>query len=215
MSDLTEIQAGHPLFRELRNGLLWHCTSVGEFREIRASGSIVPNDGRVNKWDKPYACQELGGISLFDLTTEEETEVLREANKWQQFFGCARPVTVVLGLDRSRLSGRLVPYPQNKEGTTGNVIPCVEVCHCGPIGMSSIVSHLLVCAIDYSRFRKHEDLSEEALTHAEREFGEVVRREGERRAQQAAKLHALAESPAFKKRLEQARRRIDETMKQM
>jgi len=141
MNNSTEIHADHPLFRELRNGLLWHRTSADEYRHIRVDGAITPNDGRIDRWGKPYACQQLGGISLFDFSTESEERVLWEAIKWQQFLGDSDPVTILLGLDRDKLTGRLIPYPQNKEGTTGNVIPWVEVCHCGPIPASMVISY--------------------------------------------------------------------------
>jgi hypothetical protein len=128
MSDATEIYAGHPILHELCNGLLWHRTSTKEYRQIRTDGFIKPNDGRVNRWGGKYACQQLGGISLFDFTTQSEAKILGEARKWQQFLGDAGPATMLLGLDKNRLSGPLVSYPANKQGTTGNVIPWVEVC---------------------------------------------------------------------------------------
>ena len=179
-SDSTEITPGHPVFTELRNGLLWHRTSAEYYRRIESEGLIKPNDGRIDRWGKPYACQQLGGISLFDFTTEPEDKILYEAIKWQQFLGDVGSVTVLLGMQTNKLSGKLIRYPQSKEGTTGNVIPWVEVCHCGPIPISAIVSYLLVCAVDYRRFRKIESLDEETLSLIENEFGEIVRAERER-----------------------------------
>jgi hypothetical protein len=178
MSDSTEIQAGHPLFEELRNGLLWHRTE--DCRQIQSDGLIKPNDGRIDRWGKPYACQELGGISLFDFTTEPEERVLGEAFKWQQFLGDVEPVTVLLGIERSKLPDKLIRYPESKRGTTGNVIPWVEVCHCGPIPTSAIVSYLLVCPVDYRRFKKIESLTEQGLSRVEAEFGPIVRAERKR-----------------------------------
>ena len=178
MSDSTEIQAGHPLFEELRNGLLWHRTE--DCRQIQSDGLIKPNDGRIDRWGKPYACQELGGISLFDFTTEPEERVLGEAFKWQQFLGDVEPVTVLLGIERSKLPDKLIRYPESKRGTTGNVIPWVEVCHCGPIPTSAIVSYLLVCPVDYRRFKKIESLTEQVLSRVEAEFGPIVRAERKR-----------------------------------
>jgi hypothetical protein len=178
MSGSTEIQAGHPLFEEVRNGLLWHRTE--DCREIQSDGLIKPNDGRIDRWGKPYACQELGGISLFDFTTEPEERVLGEAFKWQQFLGDVDPVTVLLGIERSKLPSKLIRYPESKQGTTGNVIPWVEVCHCGPISTSAIVSYLLVCPVDYRRFKKIESLTEQMLSRVEAEFSPIVRAERER-----------------------------------
>ena len=183
MSTSTEIEAGHPLFNELRNGLLWHRTSIEDYRRIEVDGIIKPNDGGIDRWGKPYASQQLGAVSLFDFTTEPEHMVLDEAFKWQQFLGDYDPVTLLLGVEKKKLSGKLIPYPQNKEGTTGPVIPWVEVCHCGPIPASAIVSYLLVCPTDYRRFKKFQTLDEEKLSLVEKEFGPVV--EAERRRQTA------------------------------
>src|SRR5439155_11009438 len=163
MCNSTEIYAGHPLFKELRNGLFWHRTSPKEYRQIQTDGMISPNDGRIDRWGKPYACQELGGVSMFDFTTEAEDKVLWEAFKWQQFLGEFDPVTILLGMEDRRLPGKLIRYPQNKEGTTGNVIPWVEVCHFGPIPVSAVISYLLVCAVDYTQFRKVDALDERTL----------------------------------------------------
>jgi hypothetical protein len=180
MSTSTEIEAGHPLFTELRNGLLWHRTSIEDYRRIEVDGIIKPNDGRVDRWGKRYACQQLRAVSLFDFTTEPEGKVLDEAIKWQQFLGEYDPVTVLLGIEKKKLSGRLIPYPQNKEGTTGPVIPWVEVCHCGPIPASAIVSYLLICPTDYRRFKKTETLTEQLLSRTEAEFWPIVRAERQR-----------------------------------
>jgi hypothetical protein len=171
------MDAEHPLFKELRNGLLWHRTSPGDYRQIRIDGAIKVNDGRINRWGQQYACQQLGAISLFDFTTESEDKILWEAIKWQQFLGDFDPVTVLLGIDRLKLTGRLIPYPRNKEGTTGNVIPCVEVCHCGPIPTSVVVSYLLICSVDYARFRKVPILDEATLSLTEKEFCPIVETE--------------------------------------
>jgi hypothetical protein len=174
MTNSTEICADHPLFREIRNGLLWHRTSADDYRRIQSSGAIIPNDGRIDRWGKSYACQQLGGISLFDFSSEEETRVLGEADKWQQFLGDSDPVTILLGFNRDKFPGRLIPYPQNKEGTTGPVIPWVEVCHCGPIPTPSITSFLLVCSVDYGRFEKLATLDGTTLSLIEKEFGSIV-----------------------------------------
>jgi hypothetical protein len=155
---------------------------MGNYAQIRSDGLVRPNDGRVDRWGKEYACQQLGGVSLFDFTTQPEARVLGEAIKWQQFLGDSDPVTILLGLDREKLTGRLIPYPQNKEGTTGNIIPWVEVCHCGPIPTSMVISYLLICPVDYARFRKVPILDEATLSLTEKEFHPVVGAERRRLA---------------------------------
>src|SRR5258707_671017 len=189
--ELADIQAGHPLFKRLRNGLLWHRTSGNDYRQINTDGVIKPNDGRIDRWGgRPYACQELGAVSLFDFTTEPEDEILWHAFKWQEFLGDFDPVTVLLGLERSKLSGKLIPYPENKEGTTGNVIPRVEVCHCGPIPTSAIVSCLLVCSTDYTRFKTLTSLDKQTLSLVENEFTPIVQAELKRREPPFSELRA-------------------------
>src|SRR5256885_7979807 len=99
------MRATDPIFHELRNGLLWHCTSPEEFTQIRKDGLIRFNDCRDLKYGE-YACHELGGVSLFDFTSETVQRVIESSNRWEQFLGCARPVTLMLGLDSSLLPGR-------------------------------------------------------------------------------------------------------------
>ena len=182
MNSFTEMNAEHPLFKELRNGLLWHRTSPEDYRLIRIDGAIRPNDGRINRWGQKYACQQLGGLSLFDFTTESEEKVLQEATDWQPFLGSFDPITVLLGIDRNKVTRRLIPYPKNKEGTTGYVIPWVEVCHRGQIPLSVVSRYLLVCPVDYTQFRKFEILDEPTLLEIEREFAPIVKAERDRLA---------------------------------
>jgi hypothetical protein len=200
MSISTGIEARHPLFKELRNGMLWHTTSPQYFRQIWTDGTIKPNDGRIDRWKQRYACQQLGAVSLFDFTTEPEEKVIGENPKWQQFLGDFDPVTVLLGIEKSKVTGKLIPYPDNKQGTTGNVIPWVEVCHCGPIPVSAIVAYLLVCPIDYRRFEKFEKLNEELLSGVEKEFGPLVRTERERLSAEHFEMLARFRDQALRQR---------------
>lgn len=134
----------HPLFLELCNGLLWHRTSAECLRKIRQDGFIKPGGDGVDRWGQ-YVCLQLNGVSLFDFTSEGEEKVLREFVKWRQFLGDKSPVTVYLGMKPESLNDSLVRYPENKNRTTtGNIIPWVEVCHCGSIPTSAIVSYLLI-----------------------------------------------------------------------
>jgi len=149
----------HPLLIELRRArLLWHCTSVQVLWQIVADGEITPNNGRIAKWGtRPSACQALGGVSLFDFTTPTEAQVLKSSIHWRPFLYGAPPVTVVIGLERRRLSGRLIPYPENRDATsldrTGaeilGPIPHVETCHCGSISVLAIQRVLLVSVHDF------------------------------------------------------------------
>ena len=77
-------------------------------------------------------------------------------------------------MKRDRLAGKLTAYPANKEGTTGPVIPWVEVCHCDNIPVSAITSYLLVCPVDYRRFKKGAALDQATLAVMEQEFQPIV-----------------------------------------
>lgn len=170
----TAIYAGHQLFLVLRKKFLWHCTSASAFRKIYNDGFIRPIEGTSNRWsNRPYACQTLGAVCLFDFSTDSEQRVLAVADRWWQFIGCEKPVTVIIGLDENKLPGRLVRYPENRDTTpeeSSGPIPWVEVCHVGPIPISAVSCLLLVCAADYRRFKTLEAFDESALARAETEF---------------------------------------------
>ena len=215
MNDARKIYSGHPLFRELRNGLLWHCTSPEEYLQIRACGFIKPNNSLGGKYGRlRSACQALDGVSLFDFTTEPETLVLGTADKWQQFLGCAKPHTIILGLKRDNMLGKVVPYPKNRDITNSlncsGPIPWVEVCHCGQIQISSIAFYLLVYAFDYNQFKKFEILNEADINHAVTEYTVVVR------SQPKDQLHVQKcnQSPELKVKMEQARRQAEKIKRQ-
>ena len=215
MNDAREIHSTHPLFRELRNGLLWHCTSPEEYFQIRTCGFIKPNERPDGKYGRlRSACQALDGVSLFDFTTESEARVLDTPHKWQQFLGCAKPLTVILGLKRDRLPGKLVPYPENRDITSpfkcGGPIPWVEVCHCGQIPISAITCYLLVCAADYCRFKKLEILNEADLDHAVTVFAEVATM----RSEEQSNVQKINQSPEFKAQMEQIRRQVEKIRRQ-
>jgi hypothetical protein len=108
------------------------------------------------------------------------------------------------------LPGRLVAYPENRDITPSECsgpIPWVEVCHFGSIPVSAIASHLLVCAVDYSRFRKLQALDKTTLDRAETEYAEAVQAENEERAKLIKNMN---QSPEFKARLDKARRLAEE-----
>jgi len=215
MNDTSEIHSEHPLFRELRNGLLWHCTSPEEYLQIQTCGFIKPNRNPVGTYGKqPSACQALDGVPLFDFTTESETRVLDTHHKWQQFLGCARPLTVILGLNRSRLLGRIVSYPELRDTTSSlkcsGPIPWVEVCHCGEIPISAIDCYLLVCAANYCRFKKLETLDEADLDPAIIGCAE----EATTRSGELSDVQKINQLPEFKAQMEQIRRQVEKMRRQ-
>ncbi len=199
MDDEREIRSAHPLFRELRNGLLWHCTSPKEYFEIRACGFIKPNEAPDGKYGRqPSACQALGGVSLFDFTAQSEAQILEPRDKWQQFLGCAEPLTLILGINRNRLCGRLVAYPEIRDITRPlkctDPIPWVEVCHQGCIPVSAITSYLLVCAADYRVFKKLQTINKNRLNRTVSEYAAEAMKQSERRSN----VQQINKSPQFR-----------------
>jgi hypothetical protein len=174
VSDYDNVTSTPGLFAELRKGL-WHCTSPIEYRQILQAGAIKPNDTGSHKWGPdPYACQQLGAVSLFDFQTPTKAQVLQTADRWAPFVCMgAHHTTVVIGLDREKLQKKLVPYPANKVNTTGAVIPFVETCHCGPIPTTAITQCLLVCSSNCSHFYIEHRLTAPRLAEIETEFEKV------------------------------------------
>ncbi|MDB6030194.1 MAG: hypothetical protein JWM16_532 [Verrucomicrobiales bacterium] len=203
------MERSHPLFPRLRQALYWHCTGPAEYEQILMDGFIRPNDGRVKKWGC-YACQELGAVSIFDFHTPTEDIVLGEALKWRMFLTLFRPLTIIIGLDPARIPGHLVRYPHNKEGTIGNLIPWVEVCHVGPIPFNAMASHLLVCKVDDTQFHAvGKVLTRERVAAAQKEFGGIVQAEAARRESNHPKLmETILQDPDLRARIQAARERI-------
>jgi len=197
------IQATNPLFRKLKGGLLWHCTKVSNYHQIVASGSILPLlPEQQNRWgSRRYACQTINAVCLFDFHTAPEALVLQAADRWQQFLFLDSPLTVLIGLDERRLSGRLVRYPENRDTTPKDScgpIPYVEVCHVGPIPVSSFAAHILVCADNLDVFRCVEVATENMLAETSQEFEAIVAAATEIKA---AALAASRASPKYQELL--------------
>jgi hypothetical protein len=211
VSEENEIHGGHLLFQTLRNGMLWHCTSPQEFFQMQDDGYMKPNREKTGKYgNQRSACQELDAVSLFDFTTRSEDQVLGTADRWQQFLGCAKPLTILIGLSPEKVPGKLIYYPENRDRTSqksSGPIPWVEVCHCGPIPTSGFASYLLVCAANYNRFRKVEMLTREMISRAESECGESARLANEASHKLFSKI---TNTPEFRARLEEANRRVEE-----
>ncbi len=162
-----------------------------------------------------YACQELRAVSLFDFQSEPENLIIGESVKWTQFLGRANPMTVILGLDRDKLPGKLIPYPDNKIGTKGNVIPYVEVCHVGPIPTAAIKLHYLVYTNDYTKFYRFDGLpNEEKLRTVSSEFSRIVPPVDPEAAEKLAKFNAILQSPEYKAQMKRAKEAVQRSLNQ-
>jgi hypothetical protein len=216
MNNFHEMGAEHPLLQALRNGLLWHCTSAKSFRQIHSDGFLNPVTGTTNRWGKrAYGCQSLGGICLFDFTSQPMDRILESANKWAPFVVREKPFTVIVGMDRQQLPGKLVPYPENRDISPNNSsgpIPWVEVCHCGPIPVSAFTSHVLVCGRDWSQFSGHQRLDEQTLAKYQRDH-DILKEFGQN-GEPIQKPPKVIKCPELTARMEKAKFRIEEMRKQ-
>lgn len=209
-----EISQSDQLFKILRTDLLWHCTSPDAYRSILRGGAILPAQGSKSRWgNRPYACQTLGAVCLFDFFAPAEEKVLKTINRWSQFIVSSSPVTVIVGVSPDRLPGRLVRHPENRDTTSDDSsvpIPYVEVCHVGAIPVSAFETHLLVCSEHHRRFRVLLELTESVIEEVYSEYGEVVRKADEIRVEQGRQLQDRLNSPEFKHRVEIAQKRCAE-----
>jgi len=142
-----EAQKLIPLLR----GYLWHTTSVHGFREIYSQSSI-----KVNRGDLPKAytqsqcsnCFEEGAISLFDLITHRDKDLIGEdlllLDKWPEVMFRHRP-TIFLGIELGSVASNLLFYPELKRRRgLGGIIPRIEVCHVGDIPFR-LIKKIAVC----------------------------------------------------------------------
>ena len=126
-------------------GYLWHTSSLEGFRQIHAQNAI-----KVNRGDLPKAysqsqysnCLEEGGISLFDLITHRDRDLIGEdlllLDKWPGVMFRHTP-TVFLGMELSSIASNLLFYPELKRRRgLGGIIPRIEVCHVGDISLDLV-----------------------------------------------------------------------------
>jgi hypothetical protein len=132
----------------LRPGI-WHATSPAGFEGILATKSIEPNPG-----DRSFSFPQTGnsyalatgGVALFDFGSSSEEECISCHWKWTDFFYQWKPVTFVLGLERTAICAGLVANAQARRevGFSKVWIPWVEAWHKGPIPLAAIEKVLLV-----------------------------------------------------------------------
>jgi hypothetical protein len=146
----------HPLVEHLLGELI-HVTSISNYRSIRKDGAIRPNDGSLQGHFKRRApmltaCERLGAVSLFNFAQPEDrvfpllhaTETIREYFvEWGQFLWIYKPLSVVLLLDKTAAAGNLSTDADCKR-VSGQWIYNVEVCHKGPVPVSSIKEIVVV-----------------------------------------------------------------------
>jgi hypothetical protein len=121
-------------------GYLWHTTGLQGFQQIHAKNAIKVNCGDLAKaypqsqWSN---CFEEGGISLFDLITHSDRDLIGEdlllLAKWPGVMFRHNP-TVFLGMELASVASNLLFYPELKRRRgLGGIIPRIEVCHVGDI----------------------------------------------------------------------------------
>lgn len=191
---VKEFALTDPLFNVLRSRVLWHSTSLSNYRSIIAEGVIRPTSGTTSRWgNRPYACQVLGAVCLFDFATPTEDLVLEISDRWSGFLGSVDPVTVLIGLTPGRLPGRLIRYPENRDITPEDScgpIPQVEVCHVGEIPIAASETHLLICSEDHRRFWQAREVSHSLLSEIVPECERVAKSVSEAQIQSMEILNA-------------------------
>ena len=135
------------LLPHIRRGL-WHTTGPRGFAGIRAAGSILPNTGEF-----PFTFPQTGNsfgfhngyVSLFDLGSAADEELIDCYWKWTEFFFTHEPYTIAIELDRDRLRERLIPNAVARtRGSTTVWIPWVEAWHDGPISLTAAKGFILI-----------------------------------------------------------------------
>lgn len=155
ISILTDAKDALKIFR--RENCLLHTTSQDAFRKIVESGAILPNNGSFEhkyRQSNHSIAKLSGAISLFDLYSESESNVLdMDGLKWFHFFIDHSPTTIILEIDRTKLeSDKLFNaskvawdyYKSSEMKLLPTAIPYVEVCHRGLIPLYCVTKFYAV-----------------------------------------------------------------------
>jgi len=155
ISILNDAKDALKIFR--RENCLLHTTSQDAFRKIVESDAILPNDGSFgHKYPQSnHSIAKISGaISLFDLYSETETNVLdMEGLKWFHFFIDHSPTTIILEIDRTKLDPNKLfnaskvawdYFKSSERKLLPTAIPYVEVCHSGLIPLNCVTKYYAV-----------------------------------------------------------------------
>ncbi len=100
------------LMRVLRRDRLWHRTGLEALLGIIKIGAIRPNDGSFPS-TYPQSLNSYGrdikAVSLFDFASASVTQIKDQEDKWRQFLSDQGLITIIIGINRSTIAGRLVP----------------------------------------------------------------------------------------------------------
>jgi hypothetical protein len=132
-----------------KRGGLCHVTSVRNYRKIRESGSIKPNDGSlVSNWN---CSTEIRAVSLFDFLTPKPEKLFDdfEQGKWRSIITCHWPTVPILIIDRARLSSHFLTGDEMRERGHSNFVPYgIEVCYPGEIKLELVSETVLAMVQD-------------------------------------------------------------------
>jgi hypothetical protein len=154
-ADVYDALQADPLVVAL-TGTVFHVTSVANYKAIRSSGWILPNDGTrqgpfVRRAPGLTTCEKLGAVSLFDFRDRDRQyrlyrwgESTREYDlEWSKFLRVFRPVTVIMVLDAAKVVGGLASEADCQR-EKGQWIASVEVCHRGPLPLDHVNAVVIV-----------------------------------------------------------------------
>ncbi|HMK30913.1 MAG TPA: hypothetical protein VK473_14615 [Terriglobales bacterium] len=150
------------ILAELHGGL-WHTTHPDRFKQILASGAILPDPGFSN-WKAtggedccPYA-RKLGGISLFDFEQfdPESYQQKYPLSSWDTFVPCLEKWSsaVWIEIDREKVEPNLisrfnlVDKWKSDEAYKHNFMPEIEAVHLGALPRTAFKRAFLVCKED-------------------------------------------------------------------
>jgi hypothetical protein len=130
----------------LAEGGLSHCTSVPAFRRILSDGHLRPaleTGAPARGAGVASLCRRLGAVCLFDVLPKSEAARLQVSNPGRAWLGSwlkiAKPVTVVIHLDKARLRAHgsaLLSCAEARSFGSG-VMLSGEVCHRGAIPLDA------------------------------------------------------------------------------
>ena len=144
------MRANDRLYNQIKGGL-YHSTSISGYRGIRSSGTILPNNGSFpfSHGQSPNSCcYHLGAIALLDLRSPTRPLVGKDAwLNWTTFLDNHKPITVLLDIDPSYLTGPLHDYDSLQERYPyRTMVAEAEKCYTHPIPIDAIRRTVLVCA---------------------------------------------------------------------
>ncbi|MCD4791134.1 MAG: hypothetical protein K8R37_14155 [Bacteroidales bacterium] len=138
----------YPLMTQLIKGVL-HRTSIDGYKGIRQTGNILPNKGNF-PFSYPQSISyygfSMGYICLFDFESARDDDYRGNHHIWADFFYDHKPITIILRLNRQKLSDKLIPNSVRPKPVETDYVPAiayVEAWYPEAISVSAIDSYIV------------------------------------------------------------------------